>query len=337
MKKLLLLMLVIMTLSACGNKTEKLTIRDFIAPKADSLYVYEGDENHLAAWNVFYDYIDMEKGYIQQRLQAGQNMLAELLKIENGALKVVGGAYEYDYTDDLRKYPPATGIVILQEPLVLGQKWELIPGICEAEITSMDKEITVPYGNLNTMEVTYTYTDYVRKDYYAKGLGLVLIDTIQNQKSVTTSLASIEPDFAFSRPVYFFYPNSDIDGLDYEIREISTLTNVNMEELFTEMFKQYGEGITPVFTSGVKINSLSLDLSTLTLKVDLNKAFLTEMNAGVAYEGHLLSSIVNTLGHYYSVTDVNIRIDGGPYESGHVILGLDETLPVDYEFETESE
>ncbi|MPM51125.1 hypothetical protein SDC9_97872 [bioreactor metagenome] len=54
------------------------------------------------------------------------------------------------------------------------------------------------------------------------------------------------------------------------------------------------------------------------------------MNAGSGFEAMILQCLTNTLGDYYQVEEVYITIDGGPYESGHIIIEEGEAYKVDY-------
>lgn len=62
--------------------------------------------------------------------------------------------------------------------------------------------------------------------------------------------------------------------------------------------------------------------------IDLNKAFVTEMNAGSRYESMILQSIANTFGHYYNSDKVVLTIENKLYESGHVAMKKGEYLKV---------
>ena len=70
-------------------------------------------------------------------------------------------------------------------------------------------------------------------------------------------------------------------------------------------------------------------ISTIHVYIDLNQAFLTEMNAGSGYESMLLQGIVNTVGQYYYAGKVYITIDNKPYESGHISMKKGEFFTVD--------
>ena len=64
--------------------------------------------------------------------------------------------------------------------------------------------------------------------------------------------------------------------------------------------------------------------------IDLSKDFIDEMNAGAGMESMILQSLTNTLGSYYGVQEVYITIDGGQYESGHIIIQEGEPSLVNF-------
>jgi len=53
------------------------------------------------------------------------------------------------------------------------------------------------------------------------------------------------------------------------------------------------------------------------------------MNAGVAFESYILRSVADTLGRYYDADEVYLTVNQKPYESGHVLMEVGETLKVD--------
>jgi len=65
--------------------------------------------------------------------------------------------------------------------------------------------------------------------------------------------------------------------------------------------------------------------------IDLNQAFLTEMNAGSGYEAMILQSIANTFGQYYNAQKVYLTIDNKLYESGHISMKKGEFIKVKVE------
>jgi hypothetical protein len=86
----------------------------------------------------------------------------------------------------------------------------------------------------------------------------------------------------------------------------------------------------PVFSPGTRINRLGRTEDG-TVLLDLNGAFLSEMNAGAQYEATLLQCLADTFGQLYQAEWMLLTIDGQPYVSGHITMGEGETLPVGYD------
>lgn len=82
-----------------------------------------------------------------------------------------------------------------------------------------------------------------------------------------------------------------------------------------------------VFTANTKINKYYLNDENIVC-LDLNNAFLTEMNAGAEYEAMILQSIANTFGSYYQQNKVLLTIDDALYSSGHFEFVEGEYLTV---------
>ncbi len=86
-----------------------------------------------------------------------------------------------------------------------------------------------------------------------------------------------------------------------------------------------------LLSQNTEINSVHIQPDSGLVTLDLTKNFVTEMNAGSGYEGAILHSIVNAVGHAYDAQKVMITLDGQPYESGHFALRPGEYFTVDYE------
>jgi hypothetical protein len=66
------------------------------------------------------------------------------------------------------------------------------------------------------------------------------------------------------------------------------------------------------------------------VEIDLNQAFLSEMNAGALYESMILTSIANTFAQYMGAEEIILTIDGRLYASGHLEMMEGETISVDF-------
>jgi spore germination protein GerM len=131
--------------------------------------------------------------------------------------------------------------------------------------------------------------------------------------------------------INFYYPNINDEKIYYKNVAVNFYTNDVTREKLAQAYK--GEPVAntgKVFSENTQINSLYLNDDGM-VYLDLNKAFLQEMNAGAGYEAMILQSIANTFGQYYNAEKVILTIEGKPYESGHIALQEGEYLQVNYD------
>jgi spore germination protein GerM len=129
----------------------------------------------------------------------------------------------------------------------------------------------------------------------------------------------------------FYFPNLDMGKIFIKNKEVFFQTNDSTSQVLEEAYKAaIVSNVGEVFTTNTKINSLFLN-SDNKVEIDLNSAFLTEMNAGAEYESMILQSLANTFGQYYGVEEVILTIDGKPYASGHIEMQEGESIKVNYE------
>ena len=329
---LLMTFIILCGLSGCTPE-EPQKIEDYIATKANAVYIYDGPEETYSAWNIHNDYVS--DGYIQRKIKADTYYIGELLQVADGEMRVVYSQNNYSYMDDFKKYEPNYDALILKEPLEEGNTWQLdvgADGAVTAEITDMNAKITVPYGKFEAMEVTIRFAqapDYQR-EYYVKGIGLVRMESVrENGDVISTDLKEIQESSNFSNELAFYYPVLDSGELGVETRNVNYETNMDVAKFFEDNLKKYEEGHTPVFSENVKINSMKRDYKTGLIQVDLSEDFITGMNAGAALESLILDSLTQTICRFYRADMMELKIDGKNYESGHISLGDGEYLEVE--------
>ncbi|MPM64542.1 hypothetical protein SDC9_111429 [bioreactor metagenome] len=165
-------------------------------------------------------------------------------------------------------------------------------------------------------------------DYYAKDVGLVKRVSMGEGYAVSSSLSELQQDAAYSATVRFYYPNLNENKLYYKDKTLSFKTNDITRKMLEDAYKEpVSDMVGLVFTEKVKINSLYLNDDGM-VYLDLGKEFVTGMNAGTSYEAMVLQCVANTFGTYYGADRVVLTIDGGAYESGHVILEKGDYLTV---------
>ncbi len=315
-----------------NNKPEELKIVDYYPVLENTQYVYKGEGNEFAEYSSFVDYTLDNR--VQVKVDNPGTSLVKIYELKDGVLKELFTKGEAYYREDYLRNPNLidnlSENILLQEPLVKGNSWKLEDG-SKREITGIDVIVTVPYGEFKAIEVTTTDSNGVTKDYYAKDVGLIQSKFITGTDEISSSLDKVLKNKPYTSNVKFYYPNLDKDKYYYIVANVEFKTNDITRQVLENIYKtNYTDGmknlgIGNVLTTNTKINSLFLDKYG-TVHVDLNNAFMTEMNAGSYFESMLLHSIVSTFGAYYGESKVIITIDGNNYSSGHVYLQDGEYL-----------
>ena len=328
MKKLLLISIVFaMILTACDSilpspekpdNGEKLSIEN-------TKYSYEGKENEFAAYVAFVDYISDNR--IQNRTNNGGTESVNVLEIKDDQLTLLYSRGETYFRQNFLNNEYGEGKILLKSPLKEGNSWAYDENTT-ATITGLSKEVVTTIGNYQTIEVTLEGEEGKTVNYYAKDVGLVKTISSGEGYEVSSTLSSVENNIPLIQTITLFYPTIDgsIDTIDVQI-EFNT--NDEPIDVIEEVVKDLS--IYEVLSSNTKINELYFDEEENSVHIDLSKEFITEMNAGASFEALILQSLTNTLGNYYGVQEVYITIDGGPYESGHIIIEEGEPSIVNYD------
>jgi len=328
-------------LSSCANKNDikppiedskpqdtkqTLTIRDY-SYKENTNYVYKGEGNEYASYNLFVDYIEGNR--VQIRSNNGGTEMVKVLENNDGELTLLFSREETYYRENLIQSPVNNSEILLKEPLEVGTSWTLVDGR-KRSITNVEVDVTTPAGAVKALEVTTEGKDENKtQDYYAPNIGLVKTIFTSDGVVVSSSLSKLENNVPLTQTVKFFYPNVNSDKLYYLNKKLSFKTNDLTKSVFEKAFKELPKGdISKVLGPNVKIKSLYLNKDNM-VYVDFTKELVSEMNAGAGYETLILQSITNTLGNYYGVDKVYITIEGSPYASGHYMMKKGEFFKVD--------
>jgi len=333
--KITIALICIATLIGCspkpdgnGDGTEQLTVSDYFPVRDNTRYIYEGYGNEYAAYQATVDYSQDDK--VQQRINNGGTEIVSVFKIAEGKVtKVFSRGETYFRQNFMNEQSNGPEDIILMEPIEEGNSWP--NGDSQTTITSLDKEVETPSGNYKALEVTTEGTDGKTISYYAKDIGLVKTIYMGADYEVSSSLSSIEENVPFKQTVRFYYPNIDDEKYYYRDIDIDFMTNDSTGDILCGIYKQLPENtsvtIGKVFSANTVINSMELKTDGM-LYLDLNRSFLTEMNAGSGYEGMILQSIANTFGGYFNTDKVILTIDNQLYESGHFAFQEGEYITV---------
>lgn len=339
MKRLILLLCMLLPLvfsAGCdkdnGENGSKppgpLTIEDYYPANENTHYVYEGMGNEYASYDVYVDYA--ADGKIQQRVDNGGTVMANVLEVRDGKLTRVFARGEAYYRENFLNSREGAEDVLLMEPLEKGTTWTLSDSSVRT-ITGTAVKVDTPSGSYEAIEVT-TENQYDKTiAYYAKDVGLVKSVFVSGETEVTSTLENIEKDVSFTQSISFYYPNINDNKIYYREKDISFRTNDVTRKALEEAYKEAApEGTGKVFSANTKINSLYLNKDGM-VYIDLSSKFLSEMSAGAGYESMMLDSIAATFGRYYNSQRVILTIDGNLYESGHIALQKGEYLEANYE------
>lgn len=311
---------------------EKSDISSYYPLKENIRYIYKGEGNEYAP---FTSYMDYKKGNrAQYRIDNSGTVLAEIIEVTDNEIRKVLSKGEVYYREDLlgegakgEKDKPVTE-VLLKAPIKEGNSWELEDGSVRT-ITNISADVSTPLGDYKAIEVTTKGQGEGKTiDYYAKDVGLVKTIFVSNGMEVSSTIEKIEEDAKLTQKIRFFYPNVDDERLHYIERDVEFKTNdvsrIKLEEAYKNALKDK-DAI--ALTKNTKINYLYLNQDGM-VYIDLSKDFVEEMNAGSGYESQILDSVATTFGYYYGAKKVVLTIDGGDYESGHIILEKGDHLEV---------
>ena len=315
------------------------SIADYMSPKADTFYEYEGIGNELAAWKIYYDYIHEGESY-QRRIYSGEAQTAEVLVLSEDRLTLTFGFPNYAINYDLSTISKYQDAIIIKTPIEKGNKWtrmtldqttttgESVRYTETAEITEVHKSVTVPYGTFDAIEIRVTNSDDSTEkfEYFVNGLGFIKAEYVLGTERVSTELASITEGFTLEQEVGFFFPAENDEGgygLDYEVRSISLKTNTDMTKLLEDELKKASaeSGNTPILPAGVTINSYIIDPFNSICRVDFSANYPELLSKDPAMEGALMMAMVNTLSSYSGMERVAINVEGAGYESANFSFG----------------
>ena len=299
-------------------KDVKLTIKDYLPFKKDTLYEYKGEGNEFAAQSSYLEFIDGNKAQMKI-FNSGTNVIKILEYRENELIEsfVEGETYYIENKIDTEMKDES---IILKEPLVVGTEWKSNGN--KKTIKAVDKILDLPYGKLKALEVVTDLGESRKQyDYYSKNLGHVATIYKDGDFEVKTLLNKIHKG-AIDKKLKYYYPLDDGTGMIYKDRKLSFKTNNDMKKLIEKFMEDpENQTLVPLISKDTEIKDISLDKTNNVLYVNFNKELLNYTTGmGSFFEGEIIQGIVNTLGEYYLTDKVVISVEDKLYESGHFIL-----------------
>lgn len=306
-----------------------LTVSDYFPFMENKIFDYEGIGNEFAEQKVYFEFIEDNKA--QLKIMNSATNVVRIIEYVDGQLREIYNEGEFYHIENILEFNEEQSNIILMEPLEVGNSWTTPDGF-NRSITGLDVDIETPMDSFEALEVTTEFADgATEKQYYVRDRGMVASIYEDRDYTVETLLKSIN-DGPLVFDIELYYPlYSDIKTV-YINDKVEFYTNQNVEKLLEDILKNPpNDDLISVIPDTSVINSIKLDRSSWTLRVDFSEELLRDMNVGSSMETEILKSIVNTLGRLYDVGNVYISIEGQPYESGHFAIRDDEFFTVDTE------
>ena len=279
----------------------------------------------------YVEYIGSNEHSVQHRIFSSlrSSPSVQVLKCIDGKLMRTYTRDKVGYTYRYLKNKSDDPEVLLQEPIVQGESWQVTGGT--RTITNVDKILDLSVGSYRTVEVSTTYDDGSRMyQYYAPDFGLVAEYRYENGVEVSRMEAvSRETDRGFSQRICFYFAQPQTESIRSIIRTVTIKPNASMGSRFMNQLRSVPSGSGLIALDGVSIRSISLDSKGV--HVDFADSLITTISdIGRASEGLLLTALANTFCDYYQTERFYITIEGELYESPYRFLQEGEYLTPDY-------
>ncbi|WP_034549505.1 GerMN domain-containing protein [Carnobacterium funditum] len=304
-------------------------VADYFPETANKQYVYVGEGNEYASYNVFTDYEANNRK--QTRTNNGGTEVVKVLALEENQLIVLlnqGEIYTRENCLERQTTNENEEIeILIKKPIKAGTSWETI-GERTRSITAINVSVTTPVGTFETIEVTTEGTEDKEMAYYAPNIGLVKSVFASEGYNVTSTLSEIK-DASLVQIIRFYYPESDGETMSFVDKKVTFKTNDVTRKKIEEAYKEVpNDKVGNVLSKNAKILSLYLNKDGH-VYVDVSKELTSEMNAGSAFETLIIQSLVNTIGGYYYTNEVYLTVEGKPYSTGHIQMKKGEPFIVD--------
>ncbi len=300
-------------------------VEDYFPVLQNTRLTYAGTGFEFAAFVTETEFFADNK--LQLRVDNGGTILSKVYKWENGQLVQVLSQEEAYVRENLLHAAETEANILLKEPLTQGTAWDTLSG--RRNITGVNVAVSCPAGEYQALEVTTQGSESKTIDYYAKEIGLIKSIFQTGSTEIISELAEIKKDTPFFQFVRLYYPGPNGEGRFYREVQLSIPTNGTFADAMQEAYKvPPGKQAGTVFPSGTKILALSKTEQNA-VHLDVNQAFVSELNQTPAYVQGVLHCIADTFGSLYQVENVLITVEGKPFQAGSFSLKEGETISVE--------
>ncbi len=298
----------------------------------NALLDYKQTDGSLRNTNAFVVFSDENRVQVAvQQSSLGDNWYNEVYELSDGEIKQILSKPSSSINLNLLDMDfDEEETIILKEPIVVGNTWQMNNSGVEATITNINREVKTTEGLFKTIEVSIDYKNgNYRRNYYSETSGLVKSVEINNDGSNTELLlANVEPmSSGLDRAMYVYYLQSGTYVGTPTLVNFKTPTNKETTEVMREILSTPNdENLKALISPYTKINAIEVDEKNRYVHVDFSKDFYAYTAKEKSVETKHLSALANTFCRYYGVLNMKITVDGQPYSTANYKFGEADTI-----------
>ncbi len=275
----------------------------------DTMWIYEDSTTPYVPISVWVDFI--KDNIIQIRFKQGDKITAKVFIEEEEAIYEVAtvedATIKQDYTT-LRQY----NNIIMKWPIEVGSSWIMSDNSIRT-ITQTDGVYETELGEQTGIEMTTRHEDYTITETFVEKIGLYSIKYETPQKTRTIQFSEMISNKPQEEVVELYLMNKATGKMETVFEKVAVMTNEEPKHFLTDLLKKApNEDYLIDISNGAIINKLFLDEEEACLYVEMSEDFIDPQYSKTEEE-KIITSLVNTLGHYYNAEYVVMTVEGEAY------------------------
>lgn len=303
--------------------------KDYLPPKANSIYIYKGVDNDTFTFKRYIEYINDDK--IQIKFDNGVNSFINVYEYSPDGIKLCYYTGTSLYHQDLTTHTGCINNYLIKEPIAKNNIWILSDGSKRC-ITNINIKVQTQfklYDSAIEVVTTAKNDSQFSINYYVLGIGLVKSVYYINKKGFFSfELEDILEDTPYSKKVKIHYPDKNLNTIWSVDKSIVFNTNDNPSIVFSKEFESPPKGLLSLINRNTVINQMNYNLNNNSVSIDFSKDILINLNSSSEYNTLFYYSIYNTLKDFYNTDDILINIEGIPFKKYFNISPLSDNLTI---------
>lgn len=292
-----------------------ISLREYFPSNDNVMRRFKGHGNEFLDMSIYTEY--QKEDLVQFHTNNGGTSSIEVYSVSDDQVVLTYVEHEiYHRENMLRAKSPDQGRIILKTPLKVGEVWTNPDGSI-SEITQVGRKLETALGLIDTIVIQNGDSSY----YYGKGYGLVRAEHKVGEELLYTQLSEFQKNTPNLEHFSMNAINAAGDGLQEQPADIPMLTNEVLRIKWAKTLVQTYPGL----PQDLQINSLYKNRVDDMVYADFSKQ-ITQANYGAGMESLMIDGIVRTLVEYFDAQGVYLWVDGGDYQSGHLLIPKNELL-----------